>query len=98
MIIKKHYQPKVVHEEAVHCQDECYSYLIRIKDLDFWVDVFTDRSDDLQVEWNQYIFFLKDAEDFKRREMQDDIENFNFVYDLITADLPQDYGRGLQKQ
>ena len=43
--------------------------------LHFWVDVWVS-NEDVECDWNQYIFRLDDEEDVQRKEIQEKIDNF----------------------
>lgn len=43
----------------------------------YWMDVSLDEKyQELNVEWNQYIFYLTDSDDVARKEFQEDCDNF----------------------
>jgi hypothetical protein len=44
----------------------------------YWLDISLDEKyHDLEVEWNQYIFYLTDPDDVERKEFQEDDDNFD---------------------
>lgn len=44
----------------------------------YWLDVFLDgKVADMNVEWNQYIFYTTDKDDMARKEFQEDCDNFD---------------------
>lgn len=43
----------------------------------YWIDVAVDAThNDLSLDWNQYIFNLADFEDLARKEVQENVDNF----------------------
>lgn len=43
----------------------------------YWMDISLDEKyQELNVEWNQYIFYLTDSDDVARKEFQEDCDNF----------------------
>lgn len=57
---------KKVTEDAV---------LIEDKGMNIWVDVWV-QDGELTADWNQYIFFLKNPDDVKKRDYQNNDDNF----------------------
>jgi hypothetical protein len=54
----------------------------------YWVDVsLNERYQDLEVEWNQYIFYNTDHEDMIRKEFQEDSDNFDEACSAATSAL-----------
>lgn len=44
----------------------------------YWLDASLDEKyADINIEWNQYIFYLTDIEDLARKEFQEDCDNFD---------------------
>jgi len=61
-----------------HIQDgEGFSVLVRDLDMDFWVDVWYNIEEQLNYDWNQYIFGLLNEDDVFRRDYQNDPDNFD---------------------
>jgi len=46
----------------------------------YWVDVWKDEYDELIADFNQYIFFLDNPEDVKRKEFQKNIYNIDICF------------------
>lgn len=78
---------KVEHHKADKLSDEYIS--VQIYDektkLAYWVDVNEDSYGDIITDWNQYIFYLTDAEDVIRRDRQDDADFFMDV-DAVASE------------
>ena len=54
-----------------------HSVLVDTKQgFNVWIDISIDSDGQPLSEWNQYIFILTDEEDVKRRDFQDDANNF----------------------
>jgi hypothetical protein len=47
-----------------------------LKGFNVWIDISIDSDGQPDSEWNQYIFHLLDKEDVKKRDFQDDANNF----------------------
>lgn len=51
----------------------------------YWLDIGLDeRWHELEVEWNQYIFYQTDADDMARKEFQEDCDNFEEAADACV--------------
>lgn len=62
-----------------------YSVLVQDKNSDFeaWVDVWVNTStNDIEKEWNQYIFHTNNSKDIFQKEMQDN----DTIYDMATSE------------
>lgn len=54
----------------------------------YWLDVTYDpRYKELNVDWNQYIFYLSDEDDLARKAFQEDCENFEAALDEVYSTL-----------
>lgn len=86
---------------AVEYSDDDKYYSVCVLDkkynLHFWIDVWIDEDyNDVRAEWNQDTFYLADSEDRRRRNIQDNCDNYmeatseaiNFlvVQDIIYQD------------
>lgn len=47
----------------------------------YWLDIFED-GEDIYVDWNQYIFFLNNSDDKKRKKFQENCDNFIMCSDI----------------
>ncbi len=46
----------------------------------YWLDIsLNEKYHDLEVEWNQYIFYNTDVDDMERKEFQEDSDNFDMA-------------------
>ena len=52
------------------------------KGFNIWVDYWTE-SDELFIDWNAYIFNLKESTDLKIKEFQESVENFEICSSLV---------------
>ena len=62
----------------------------------YWLDVsFDPKYKELNIDWNQYIFYLPDHDDVERKEFQENAENFDsacdIVYDCLIDEGEIDY-------
>jgi len=57
---------KKVTEDAVLIEDQ---------GMNIWIDVWMQNGE-LTLDWNQYIFFLKNSDDVKKQEYQNNTDNF----------------------
>ena len=82
---------KIVDEfnpEAVeYTADDNNGWSVKIKDknseMEFWVDVWVDTNyNDVETEWNQYIFDIQDDDD----QLRSAIQNDNNVWDLASSE------------
>ena len=55
---------------------------------EYWLDVWIDK-EDILVEWNQYIFDLKNDKDVERRDFQDNVDNFMEYSSLAVQHLEE---------
>lgn len=54
----------------------------------YWMDVtYSPEYKELNIDWNQYIFYLTDHDDVERKEFQEDCENFEAAIDEVYACL-----------
>lgn len=51
----------------------------------YWIDIFEDEKD-IYSDWNQYIFFLDDSDDIKRKKFQENCDNF-----IMCSEIAIDY-------
>ena len=70
---------------------EPQSVLIQDKNIKAWIDVWIE-DEDVQCEWNQYIFHTNDPKDQALKEWQDNFDNFDMasslaIYALETAGI-----------
>ena len=42
----------------------------------YWFDLWFDRYGDITGDWNQYIFYLTDEDDLKRKRVQENANNY----------------------
>ena len=57
-----------------------FAVLVRdtLNKISAWLDISVDKVyKDVDVEWNQYIFYLDNGNDVVKREWQDDVNNFD---------------------
>jgi hypothetical protein len=53
-----------------------------------WLDIAIDKVyKDVDVEWNQYIFYLDNGNDVAKREWQDDVDNFDQASSIAIYEL-----------
>ena len=58
----------------------CWSVQVHDEDSGkcYWLDVSYDEEyKEINVDWNQYIFYLTDEDDLERKAFQEDCDNFN---------------------
>lgn len=68
----------------------CWSVCLYHKDSkrNYWLDAGLDEQyHDVEVEWNQYIFYLADPEDIDRKEFQENCDNFEAACEAVYAVL-----------
>ena len=54
----------------------------------YWLDASLDSEySDINVEWNQYIFYLSDPDDVARKEFQENCDNFDLASSEVVATL-----------
>lgn len=54
----------------------------------YWLDAsYQAKYRDVDVEWNQYIFYLTDPDDVERKEFQDDCDNFEEASSVVVTAL-----------
>ena len=54
----------------------------------YWLDVGLDEEyHELEVEWNQYIFWNSDEDDMARKAFQEDSDNFEAACEAVYAIL-----------
>ena len=65
---------------------EPQAVLIQDQDIEAWVDVWIEE-EDVQCDWNQYIFFDNDPKDQALKEWQENTDNFIMATDLAIEAL-----------
>ena len=65
---------------------EPQAVLIQDQDIEAWVDVWIEE-EDVQCDWNQYIFFDSDPKDQALKEWQKNIDNFIMATKLAVEAL-----------
>ena len=54
----------------------------------YWMDVSYDpKYKELNIDWNQYIFYLADHDDIERKEFQENPENFEAAIEEVYSIL-----------
>ena len=50
----------------------------------YWLDVkYAPEYKELEIDWNQYIFYLTDPDDVERKEFQENCDNFEEAIDTV---------------
>ena len=50
----------------------------------YWLDVsYDEKYHEINVDWNQYIFYLTDEDDMERKEFQENCDNFEEADSLV---------------
>lgn len=57
----------------------------------YWMDVrYDEKYHEIDIDWNQYIFYLTDVDDLERKEFQENCDNFDMavsaVYDALISE------------
>ena len=65
---------------------EPQAVLIQDQDIEAWVDVWIEE-EDVQCDWNQYIFSDNDPNDQALKEWQENTDNFIMATDLAIEAL-----------
>jgi hypothetical protein len=65
---------------------EPQAVLIQDQDIEAWVDVWIEE-EDVQCDWNQYIFHTNDPKDQALKEWQENTDNFLTASDLAVEAL-----------
>ena len=56
----------------------------------YWLDVSLDEKyQELNIDWNQYIFYLTDSDDVARKEFQEDCDNFEAACEICYQVLDE---------
>jgi hypothetical protein len=54
----------------------------------YWMDVsYDEKYHEIDVDWNQYIFYLTDEDDLERKAFQEDCDNFDEADSLVYSTL-----------
>lgn len=54
----------------------------------YWMDVsYDEKYHEIDVDWNQYIFYLTDEDDCERKAFQEDCDNFDEADSLVYSVL-----------
>ena len=54
----------------------------------YWLDVsYDEKYHEINVDWNQYIFYLTDEDDCERKAFQEDCDNFDEADSLVYSIL-----------
>lgn len=73
---------------ATAIKNEVDSVLIKINDnLTLWFDLWIDKDNDLNGDWNQTIFDLNDSKDNELKAYQSDAENFDTCFSVAEEYL-----------
>jgi hypothetical protein len=67
-----------------------FAVLVRdaLNKISAWLDISVDKVyKDVDVEWNQYIFYLDNGNDVVKREWQDDVNNFDQASSVAIWEL-----------
>lgn len=62
------------------------SVLIQENDIEAWVDVWIE-DEDVQCDWNQYIFDVTNSKDIALKEWQENVLNFDMATSLAVEAL-----------
>lgn len=73
-------------------EDEYGEWSVQLLDSEsgrhYWMDAFyNERYKDINVEWNQYIFYLTDKDELARKAFQENCENFDEAVDAVMGVL-----------
>lgn len=76
-------------EEQIFADDDIW-YSVQLHnnndDLDYWLDAQYDKYGDLNIEWNQYIFYNNRTDKWRKR-VQDNIFNFDSAESLVYYEV-----------
>ena len=75
--------------KTTNCWSVCLHHIE--SDKKYWLDVYLNPEyQDLEVEWNQYIFYNTDHDDMERKEFQEDCDNFDEASSEVVCILERE--------